>query len=273
MLWENLTAPMFKQAVQDTGLCLLPIGVLEKHGNHLPLGTDMFAAREICISAAKKESAVVFPYYFMGQISEARHYPGTVAVSHRMMMDNLLAMCDEISRNGFKKILIVNSHGGNNSFLPFFTQEMPRLARDYCVYVCFAGRLSPKQNQKIKDAANVTDLGEHAGIKETSMMLHLRPELVHLDRQDPKEGEALNRLDKLQPHSVTTGFDWYANYPEHFAGDHTGSNAELGKMAFDMAVGNLVDTIKAVKEDDVSPLLVKEYAGYGNDPYTTPKFY
>ena len=273
MLWENLTAPQFKQAVEDTGLCILPVGVLEKHGNHLPLGTDMFTVREICIAAAEKEQAVVFPYYFMTQISEARHFHGTIAVSHHMMMDNLLAMCDEISRNGFKKILIANGHGGNNSFLPFFTQEMPKLGRDYCVYVCRGGNYTDEQTAQIKKAADATDLGSHAGVTETAMMMHLVPELVHPDQQDPTKSYPLGKLDSLKAYNITTGFDWYADYPDHFAGDYTGATPELGKMIFGMAVENMVGTIKAIKSDDMSPQLVREYAGYGNDPHTTPKFY
>jgi len=273
MLWENLTAPQFKQAVKDTGLCILPVGVLEKHGNHLPLGTDMFAVREISIAAAKIEPAVVFPYYFMTQITEARHYHGTIAVSHRMMMDNLLAMCDEIRRNGFKKILITNGHGGNNCFLPFFLQELPRLNRDYCVYVRAGGSITEEQTEQVKKAANITDLGAHAGVSETAMMMHLVPELVHTDQQDPKKSYPLGKVDSLKKHGIKTGFDWYADYPAHFAGDYTGSTPEIGKMIFDMAVKNMADAIKAIKNDDASPQIVKEYAGYGNDPATTPEFY
>ena len=273
MLWENLTAPMFKQAVKDTGLCILPVGVLEKHGNHLPLGTDMFSVREICKAAAEIEPAVVFPYYFMTQITEARHYHGTIAVSHRMMMDTLLAMCDEIRRNGFKKILIANGHGGNNCFLPFFMQEMPKLGRDYCVYMCGGGNFSDEQYEQIKKAANVTDTGAHAGVSETAMMMHLVPELVRLDQQDPEQGYALGKLDGLKACRVKTGFDWYADYPAHYAGDYRGATPELGKMIFDMAVENMTNAIRAIKSDDVSPQLAKEFAGYGNDPNTTPEFY
>ena len=273
MLWENLTAPKFKQAMEDTGLCILPVGVLEKHGNHLPLGTDMFAVREICIAAAEKEPAVVFPYYFMTQISEARHFHGTIAVSHRMMMDNLLAMCDEISRNGFKKILIANGHGGNNSFLPFFLQEMPKLGRDYCVYVCPGWNYTEEEMNQLKKDINIADMGSHAGVSETAMMMHLVPELVKLNQQDPTKSYPLGRLDSVKMRKLKTGFDWYADYPDHFAGDYTGATPELGKMIFDMAVENMIDSIKNIKSDDALSQLVKEYAGYGNNPCTTPKFY
>jgi len=273
MLWENLTAPQLKQAVKDTNICVLPIGVIEKHGNHLPLGTDMFTVRAVCEAAAEKESAVVFPYYFLGQISEARHFSGTVAASHRLMMDSLLEMCDEISRNGFKKILVMSGHGGNSHFLPFFAQEMPRLARDYSVYTGFVANQSPEQAKKIVEAAKTDKLGYHAGVAETSMIMHLRPDLVHMDQQDPKEGAALGRLEDISKNHMFTGFSWYANFPEHIAGDHTAATPELGKLIFDLTVENTANAIKAIKADDMSPQFVKEYAQYGNNPTTTPKFY
>jgi len=271
MLWENLTVLQFKQAVQDTGVCIIPLGVLEKHGNHLPLGTDMFTARAVCQAAAEKESAVVFPYYFMGQISEARHYPGTVAVSHKSMMENLLEMCDEIARNGFKKILVMSGHGGNNSFLPFFTQQFTSIDRDYCVYTGFIGNYSHQQRKQIQEKAQKEDLGQHAGILETSMIMHLQPNLVQMQDQDPAQGASQKRLDNITSRNLTTGFNWYANYPAHFAGDPTGASAEIGNMVFDMAVSNVAAQIKAIKEDDVSPQLSKEFIEYGRDPFTTPQ--
>ena len=260
MLWEDLTVLQFEQAVKEAGVCILPIGVLEKHGNHLPLGTDVITAREICIAASKKESAVVFPYYFLGQIAEGRHFAGTVSIPHKLLMDNLLAICDEIGRNGFKKIIILSGHGWNSQFLQFFAQEMPRLNRDYCVYTGFSWRLTAEQRQKLAQETNSAELGAHAGLSETSLIMHLRPELVHMQTQDPKESEPQSRLKDIEKHGLFTGFDWFANSPNHAGGNHTASSKELGEMIFNMAVDNVIEMIKSVKADLVSPQLVKEYA-------------
>jgi creatinine amidohydrolase len=267
MLWEELTAPNFEKAVLECeGVCVLPIGVLEKHGNHLPLGTDMYTSRAICQAAAEKESAMVFPYYFFGQIAEARHYPGTICVSHSMMMENLLAVCDEISRNGLKKIIIMSGHGGNNSFLPFFAQEMPRLARDYCVYTGYAARLTSQQQKKIAEAAGSSDFGQHAGLTETATVMHLCPDLVHTADQIPDEGKSQARLSEIEQNDLFTGFNWYANYPYHFAGDPQLATPELGAMIFDALVENVANAIQAVKADTMSPQFVKEFAAYGQHP-------
>jgi creatinine amidohydrolase len=265
MLWEQLTTQQFEIAAKN-GVCIIPIGVLEKHGNHLPLGTDMYTSTAICKAAAEIEPAIVFPYYFFGQIAEARHYPGTVAVSHQMMMDNMLAMCDEISRNGIKKIMILSGHGGNNHFLPFFAQEMPRLNRDYQVYTGFAVGLTDAQRKEVQRLAGYDDLGQHAGLAETALMMHLQPQLIHTQTQNPEEGRELNRLADIKKEGLFTGFNWYAGFPNHYAGDHSRATPELGKKVFDMVVENAVQKIRAVKADDESLAMINEFATRAKEP-------
>jgi len=88
--WEELTAPDFVQAIhQSGGRCLLPFGILEKHGPHLPIGTDLLDVRHAALHAAEQEYTVVFPQYYFGQIFEARHQPGTIAYSSHLQMELL----------------------------------------------------------------------------------------------------------------------------------------------------------------------------------------
>jgi creatinine amidohydrolase len=94
---EELTAPDFiKAVVESAETCILPIGVFEKHGPHMPLGTDLLAAREIACRAVQQEYAVVFPWYYFSQINEARHQPGTIAYSP----DRGKQCLSELLRNG-----------------------------------------------------------------------------------------------------------------------------------------------------------------------------
>jgi creatinine amidohydrolase len=260
MLWENLSAKNFMENVKASGeVCLLPIGVLEKHGDHLPVGTDMITGQAVCKKAAEIEKAVVFPYYFLGQIAEAKHYPGCIAASHRLIMDTLLEMCDEIHRNGFKKIIICSSHGGNHFFLPFFLQQMPGLNRPYNVYSYYISTLNNEQRKLIVDTAKYDDLGQHAGLTETATIMYLRPELVDMSVQNPKDSVSKDRLADLRSKSVYSGYNWYAEYPYHFAGDPSLATPELGKIYFDIVCENLAEVIRAVKADDVSEKLINEY--------------
>src|SRR6202048_2704713 len=105
--WEELTAEEFRQAIgKAQGTCLLPFGILEKHGPHLPLGTDLLNVRYVTEHAVRQEYAVIFPEYYFGQIAEARHEPGTVAYNAEMQLKMLQATTDEMGRNGCKKVII-----------------------------------------------------------------------------------------------------------------------------------------------------------------------
>src|SRR5215212_9197785 len=134
--WEELTAADFRDAItRAQGTCLLPFGIMEKHGPHLPLGNDLLNVRYAALNAAQQEYAVVFPEYYFGQIFEAKHEPGTIAYSRGLQLQMLQETTDEMGRNGCTKIIIVNGHGGNTSLLPFFAQSLLEAPHDYVLYV------------------------------------------------------------------------------------------------------------------------------------------
>src|ERR1700732_750842 len=181
--WEELTAADFREGVHRAqGTCLLPFGILEKHGPHLPLGTDLLDVRYAALHAAEQEYTVVFPEYYFGQIAEPRHEPGTVAYSRNMQLALLQETTDEMARNGCKKVLIVNGHGGSDSLLPFFAQTQLDKPHDYVVYV-FDER-TPHEGGPPKK----TKMDMHAGESETSKMMISHPELVHPDRATSESG-------------------------------------------------------------------------------------
>src|SRR6476660_8390655 len=197
--WEELTAADFRAGIQQSqGTCLLPFGILEKHGPHLPLGMDLLNVRYASLHAAEQEYAIVFPEYYFGQIFEAKHEPGTVAYSMELQLKLLQETTDEMARNGCKKIIIVNGHGGNEHLLPFFAQAQMDKPHDYVVYVLV--RVEPPPGGP---AAKSTGPDWHAGEAETSTMLIAHPELVHQDRAKSESGADLGR-QKL-PDDLYTG--------------------------------------------------------------------
>src|SRR5437762_8728437 len=210
--WEELTAEDFRAAIQQSqGTCLLPFGILEKHGPHMPLGTDLLDVRHAALTAAQQEYVVVFPEYYFGQIFEARHEPGTVAYSARMQLDLLQETTDEMGRNGCKKIIIANGHGGNEHLLPFFAQSQLASPHDYAVYV-FDER-TPESGGPPKK----TSLDMHAGESETSKMMVARPDAIHVDRAKQESGADQHRQNI--PGDLYTGIWWYARFPDHYSGD------------------------------------------------------
>jgi creatinine amidohydrolase len=257
MQWENLTAPDFKEAVRKTGgLCILPLGVIEKHSGHLPLGTDMMIIHSIACLAAEKEPAIVFPPYFLTQIFEARHWPGTLAIGRTLMQDVLFNLCDEIARNGCSKIYLLNGHGGNNHFLPYFIECTLEKKKSYTPY--FSGYCPDGIYQEVRKIME-TDFDYHAGEIETSLMMVLYPDLVKSKNIPDVPGNPLGR-QKL-PEGVVTPVGWYADFPDHYAGDARPSSAEKGKKILSLCVDYVASVIKAIKEDATVPGLMKTFYG------------
>jgi creatinine amidohydrolase len=266
--WEELTSEEFAKAVKlSEGVCIIPIGVIEKHGQHLPLGTDVFTSREISLRAASKEYALVFPFYFTGQINEAKHQPGTIAYSPEMLFKFLQESCDEISRNGIKKIIIMNGHGGNNSFLQYFCQSQLAAHRDYALFI-YSPEVDPDTQKKIS-ALRKSTTGGHADEVESSVMMYIKPELVKIERADSETGADLNRLGLKNAY---TGIWWYGKYPNHYAGDAKGASAEIGELSVNQKVLQLSEVIKYIKSDETTLDLQNKFYKESENPLkTNPK--
>ena len=264
--WEELTAADFRDAItRAQGTCLLPFGIMEKHGPHLPLGNDLLNVRYAALHGAEQEYAVVFPEYYFGQIFEAKHEPGTVAYSRGLQLQLLQETTDEMARNGCKKIVIVNGHGGNNSLLPYFAQSQLEAPHDYVVYVQGLARSGPGEPKHKSNPA--TDM--HAGESETSMSMVARPDLVHLDRATKESGADQGRV-KL-PDGLYTGIWWYARFPNHYAGEGAVASRELGEFETKTWIDAIVQTIRAVKADQESLRLQNEFYERSKSPLRTPQ--
>jgi creatinine amidohydrolase len=260
--WEELTAADFREGIhRSQGTCLLPFGILEKHGPHLPLGTDLLDVRYAALHAAEQEYAVVFPEYYFGQIAEARHEPGTVSYSREMQLALLQETTDEMSRNGCKKVIIVNGHGGNDSLLPFFAQTQLDKPHDYVVYV-FDQR-TPESGGPPKK----TKIDMHAGESETAKMMVARPDTVHIDRSTSESGADQHRQNL--PEDLYTGIWWYARFPNHYSGDGSAATKELGNYQMNWWIETLGKAIRAVKADEVSHKLQNEFYEKSKHPLDT----
>lgn len=261
--WEELTAEDFRQAIQQSkGTCLLPFGILEKHGPHLPLGTDLLNVRYAALHAAEQEFAVVFPEYYFGQIFEAKHEPGTVAYTMELQMKLLQETTDEMARNGCKKVVIVNGHGGNEHLLPYFAQAQMAYPKDYVVYVLDGERSRPGGPAK-----KSTGIDYHAGENETSNTLYTHPELTHIDRAKRESGADQKRQNL--PEFLYTGIWWYARFPEHYSGDGSVATKELGEWNVQGWISTIIEAIRAVKADDTSLKIQNEFYEKSKHPLDT----
>lgn len=256
--WEELTASEWDRAMMKSdSTCILPLGILEKHGPHAPMGSDMIVARTLALEAAGREYAVVFPEFYFGQIYEAKHLGGTFALPSGLVWDILKATVDEIGRNGFKKIILVNGHGGNNSLLPYFVQTQLESDKNYVTYL-YNTQTDSMQARRVNEVRKTdASLDLHAGERETSVLLHIRPDLVKMETAEDESGADRARLDL--PPSLYTGIWWYARFPGHYAGEAQAASAELGKLMFEYRVDSLAEAIRAVKDDQTTPAVQREF--------------
>lgn len=273
--WEELTGPDFVQAISRAqNTCTLPFGIMEKHGPHMPIGTDLIDIRYVALHAAEEEYTVVFPEYYFGQINEARQQPGTIAFPAQLVMELLQASIDEMARNGCKKIIIANGHGGNPYMLQYFGQNQLNKRHDYVLYEYFGSYDRPKEGPPVTDK-----IDEHAGQSETSMVLVSRPDLVHMDRckeesgarqgRDPLGG--LNGPTNDEMNLFTPIAWWYSDFPNHYAGDGCLASKELGEALMKNHIQHLVEAIRAVKADNNSLRLQNEFYQHADEPTTTPQ--
>jgi creatinine amidohydrolase len=259
MRWEELTGDQFPEAVQKAeGVCLLPLSVIERHAHHLPLGTDMYIGRDLCLRAAAIEPAIIFPDHVYTQILEAKHVPGTIAIDAALLLPLLDNICREIARNGLKKIVLVNAHGGNSSLLPLLGQFQLQNARDYVVYIADTFP-HPDEDTEIRGMFE-TEVDGHAGEVETSMVMSIRPDLVQADQiHSDGEGMPQERLKHLSKLGIYTGIWWYADHPTHFRGDATLSTAEKGERLLASRARKLAAAIKVIKGDSETMRLQNEF--------------
>ena len=270
MRWEELTGDRFAQAVTECeGVCLIALSVVERHGHHLPMGTDMYEGRGILARVAAQEKVILFPDYIFTQIPEARHLAGTISIDPDLMVKLLDNVCREIARNGLKKIVLVNAHDGNNGLVAFYNMIQLYQPRDYVVYLvnpffaAFGGQLQlPWPSEE----------DGHAGPGETSMVLALRPDLVQMDLvPTDDEGKARNQLQSLREAGVQTGIWWYADHPTHYAGNASFATAAAGNQLLDVMADAVVRAVRTIKADTVSKRLQDEFFAGSAAPGVGPQ--
>ena len=279
MNWENLREEEFAPMLKEThGVCAMAIGCLEKHGQHLPLGTDTLKGGRILELAAEREPVCVFPKLFLGDLQGARQKRpsegdayGYVALSAELLHQLLLEICDEIGRNGFTKILLFSSHGGNNSWIGNFLRAVTAKERSYEVFSFYNKLVMPKDILEViaqegreafpqltdSDIAVLEDFvaqgkfDGHGGFGETSMVLGTYPELVRLDKVEQESGMSTHRTDFLSEKGIQWGKGWHLNYPNAYAGHAAvGLTQAIADAAVEISVRRAAEVLKILKDDE-----------------------
>jgi creatinine amidohydrolase len=170
--------------------------------------------------------------------------------------------CSELSRNGLKKIILFNGHGGNDNFLQYFCQAQLQNQKDYIV-VLFESKPDAVNDKEIRSLSKAT-LDSHAGEGETSQMFFIRPDLVDTEAIKSESGLDQARLKELK--FGYTGIWWYARYPNHYASDIAQPNKRLGELLVTKDGNQLAELIKYLKTNNTVGQLQQEFFKRAEDP-------
>ena len=249
--YEELTGPDIANEIGPDSILLLPIGAIEQHGPHLPLSVDAVIANEVATAVVQEcgEELDVWqlPTMSISKSNEHAWSPGTLYFSPETMLAILRDIGRSVASTGAERLVLLNGHGGNTTHLGTVLREL-RLEFGLKTFLMHPS-LPPAYGGT--STAEELGMGIHGGRNETSVFMHLQPDLVDLSLAERKVPEALAE-NKHVKFGGSVSFGWLSNDfdPEGYIGDPTGASAELGKELFDQAVGGLCEAMAEVKTFD-----------------------
>jgi creatinine amidohydrolase len=249
--YEELTWPEMRDAIARQPVVLLPFGAVEDHGPHLPLNSDNVIVEAICLEVARRAPGelLVMPLVAYGLDEHHMDFPGSVSVDVQTLLDYVSDVATSAARHGFNHVLVVNGHGSNAPIADLVARQVVLRTGIIC------GAMSP--NAAIDPALAEPALSQlrrsgpggiaHAGEYETAMMLHLRPDLVQMDRAVREIGQLKHEYfnwDHPEP-SVLSWQDWWSRMSESgVCGDPTVATAEFGRVLFETTVDNMIRFVR-----------------------------
>jgi creatinine amidohydrolase len=230
------TATSEDESVRGAKVALLPVGSFEQHGDHLPLATDTLIACIIAERLASAYNLFLLPPVTISCSHEHAAFPGTVSISARTLIATIEDITSSLERAGVSRLAIINGHGGNY-VLSNIVQEVnvskPRMA-------LFPGREDFTLARERAEMVSTVSEDMHGGEWETSILLHVAPELVRPTYMQ-NDHEATKR-----PHLLIKGMQGYT--PNGIIGRPSAATAEKGKAALESLTESFADTLNLLAD-------------------------
>jgi len=194
----HMTSPEVMAFLEKSDLVIIPVASMEQHGNHLPIGTDFINGVERCKLIAQERDILVAPVVMVGQSPYHMGFAGTMTLSADTIIKVHLEAVESLIRHGFKRFIIMNSHGGNRAISTLLVDQINQTTAGVAVSFGQAVRLFMEPST----TAPSTVLDRHGGTSETSSSLYLMPDLVQLDKAVPNELTLPSHLEAMLPEVV-----------------------------------------------------------------------
>ncbi len=262
-IYGDLTWPEVNEAVKQKKVILIPIGSTEQHGPHLPLDVDNLIATSVCLEAGRRapDKILVAPTISYGYNIHALDYPGTLHVGQDYLLGFCLSVCQSFAYHGFKRIIIVNGHGGNSAVLELVSRrailETDALVTSF-MWLSLLSR-DPGFISSVRESVFPGGAG-HACEIETSIYLHLAGEKVQMEKAtnhiawyNRKGTDAFQWGDLFGAGAVSV-FDWTSTFVEDGVfGQAKLATAEKGRHIFDRTAALLVQLVEEFQKRPPRP--------------------
>lgn len=247
--WQDLTTVDFESLDPGRTVAVLPVGAVEQHGPHLPLATDALVAAAVAEAAAEAAAGLavlLLPTMPVGKSNEHIDFPGTLTLPAETLIALWREIGESVARSGVRKMLFVNAHGGQPQVMEIVARELRVRHEMLCVtsswwHMGLPDGLVPPDEQRH---------GIHGGLVETSLILHLAPDLVRMDKAEdfrPVMAEIASTNETLT-YVGGVGIGWQAQdiHPAGVAGDARAATPELGKAIFEHVVAGYARLIAEI---------------------------
>ena len=255
--WGELCWPDATTRLNVVDTALLPVGAIEQHGPHLPLDTDAFDAAYLAERVAdgcSDPKPLVLPLVPYGVSYHHEAFKGTISINNDTLANLVYDIGISLAKNGIKKLVIINGHGGNAPSLNFAAQ---RINQDAHIFVCVdTGETSDVDVDALIDTPNDV----HAGEIETSTSMAIRPDRVRTDRLQMEVPEFTSRYLDF---SSKRGVAWYAHTHKisnsGVMGDPTKATIEKGERIWSLIIGHLVEFVDQLKNMTLKEIHQRKY--------------
>ena len=244
--YAELTTEQITTVLSRDSVLVLPTGAIEPHGPHLPLATDLVVAEAVSSAVVERGAAAghdvwLLPALGYTKSDEHAQLPGTLWLRASTLFETLVDIGAAVAQTPARRLLFLNAHGGNSALIEVAARE---LRRRFMLQTFFSsGPAQPGPTER--------GLGIHAGWAETSMMLHLRPDLVHMDKAVASVADAVADAAHVG-FTKTVRFGWLStDFAESgVIGDPTGASADMGAKLFEERVDALVAALGEIATFD-----------------------
>jgi creatinine amidohydrolase len=256
--WADLSWRDFERLDMRATIAVLPIAAVEQHGPHLPVGVDsMLNAGYVARAAGALPAdlpALFLPLQEIGVSLEHTEFPGTLTLSVETAMRAWEEIGDSVARAGCRKLVVMNSHGGNNAAIDTALMRLRARWRMLAINASWRRLGYPDGLFSPREAVH----GVHAGDAETSLMLAFRPDTVRMDsaRDFINAAEAMERDFALLRAKPPLGFAWMASDlgPDGAVGEANLASAAKGEDAVAFGIDRFLALLRDVDAFDLSRL-------------------